>query len=164
MSQLHALLTNMLEQGFLFSFLGLGVLLTFRFFRFPDLTAEGSYPLGGAVAATLLVSGVNPFLATGIAVLAGAAAGMATALVHTKLRINNIISGIIVMTALYTVNLRVMGRANVSLLNTSSIVGEIANALQRFGIPAREDALMTIAVTALLIALVGCGLIVFLHT
>src|SRR5215472_19259966 len=164
MSQLQALLTNMLEQGLLFSFLGLGVLLTFRFFRFPDLTAEGSYPLGGAVVATLLVDGINPFLATGIAVLAGAAAGMTTALVHTKLRINNIISGIIVMTALYTVNLRVMGRANVSLLSASSIVGEVAKALHGLGIPAREDALLTIAVTALLIALVALALIAFLHT
>src|SRR5260370_27006628 len=164
MSQLQALLTNMLEQGFLFSLLGLGVLLTFRFFRFPDLTAEGSYPLGGAVAATLLVNGVNPFLATGIAVLAGAAAGMVTALVHTKLRLNNIISGIIVMTALYRVNLRVMGRANVSLLSTSSIVAEVATALRGFGIPAREDAVTTIAVTAVLIALVGSALVAFLHT
>jgi len=164
MSQFQTLVTNMLEQGFLFGFLGLGVLLTFRFFRFPDLTAEGSYPLGGAVAATLLVNGLNPFLATGVAVLAGAAAGMVTALVHTKLKINNIISGIIVMTALYTVNLRVMGRANVSLLSTSSIVAEVANALQALGIPAREDALTTIGVTAVLIALVGLALVVFLHT
>src|SRR5205814_4207373 len=102
--QLTALLVNIFEQGSLFGFLGLGVLITFRFFRFPDLTAEGSYPLGGAVAASLLTGGLDPFSATLIAVLAGAAAGVVTALVHTKLRINNIIAGIIVMTALYTVN------------------------------------------------------------
>src|SRR5438477_152528 len=97
MAQLQALVLNMFEQGFLFAFLGLGVLVTFRFFRFPDLTAEGSYPLGGAVAAALLVAGANPFAATGAAILAGAVAGLATALVHTKLRINNIIAGIIVL-------------------------------------------------------------------
>jgi putative tryptophan/tyrosine transport system permease protein len=164
MAQLEALVVNMLEQGFLFSFLGLGVLLTFRFFRFPDLTAEGSYPLGGAVAATLLVSGMNPFLATGIAVLAGAAAGAVTALVHTKLRINNIISGIIVMTALYTVNLRVMGKANVSLLSTSSIFAEVANGLNAIGVPARENAAVTIAVAFFLIVLAALALIAFLHT
>jgi putative ABC transport system permease protein len=164
MAQLDALVVNMLEQGFLFSFLGLGVLLTFRFFRFPDLTAEGSYPLGGAVAATLLVGGMNPFLATGIAVLAGAAAGAVTALVHTKLRINNIISGIIVMTALYTVNLRVMGKANVSLLSTSSIFAEVANGLNAIGVPARENAAVTIAVAFLLIVLAALALIAFLHT
>src|SRR5437764_11680091 len=103
---LQTLVASTFEQGFLFAFLGLGVLITFRFFRFPDLTAEGSYPLGGAVAASLLTGGLDPFSATLIAVLAGAAAGVVTALVHTKLRINNIIAGIIVMTALYTVNLR----------------------------------------------------------
>ena len=112
MAQVQSLLTNMLEQGSLFGFLGLGVLLTFRFFRFPDLTAEGSYPLGGAVAAALLIAGLHPILATLAAIAAGMAAGTVTALVNTRLRINNIVAGIIVMTALYTINLRVMGRAN----------------------------------------------------
>src|ERR1700749_2111551 len=121
MAQLQALLLNMFEQGFLFAFLGLGVLITFRFFRFPDLTAEGSYPLGGAVAASLLVAGTGPVVATLAAIAAGVLAGMCTALIHTKLRINNIVAGIIVMTALYTVNLRVMGRANVSLLSVQTL-------------------------------------------
>ena len=111
----------MLEQGALAGFLGLGVLISFRFFRFPDLTAEGSYPLGGAVAAALLVAGVDPVLATLAAIAAGVLAGMATALIHTKLRINNIVAGIIVMTALYSVNLRVMGRANISLLSVRTL-------------------------------------------
>ena len=70
MGQAQALLVNMFEQGFLFAFLGLGVLVTFRFFRFPDLTAEGSYPLGGAVVAAMLVSGTNPFIATACAMVA----------------------------------------------------------------------------------------------
>lgn len=98
-TQLQALIVNMLEQGALAGFLGLGVLISFRFFRFPDLTAEGSYPLGGAVAAALLVAGIDPVLATLAAIAAGMVAGMATALIHTKLRINNIVAGIIVMTA-----------------------------------------------------------------
>lgn len=115
-AQIESLLINMVEQGLLFGCLGLGVLITFRFFRFPDLTAEGSYPLGGGVAAALLVAGLDPLLATAAAIAAGALAGVATALVHTKLKINNIVAGIIVMTALYTVNLRVMGKANISLL------------------------------------------------
>ena len=154
----------MLEQGFLFSFLGLGVLLTFRFFRFPDLTAEGSYPLGGAVAATLLVGGANPYLATFAAVLAGAAAGTVTALIHTKLRINNIIAGIVVMTALYTVNLRVMGRANVSLLSTPGVFADVASALTALGVPMREDAATTIAATLVLLIAVAAALVLFLHT
>ena len=94
MAQFQALLVNMFEQGFLFAFLGLGVLITFRFFRFPDLTAESSYTLGGAVVAALLVAGVNPWGATLGAVLAGAAAGVVTALIHTKPKINNIIARI----------------------------------------------------------------------
>ena len=129
MAQFQSMATSTFEQGFLFSFLALGVLITFRFFRFPDLTAEGSYPLGGAMVATLLVHDVNPIVATIAAALAGAVAGMVTALVHTRLRINNIVSGIVVMTALYSVNLRVMGRANVSLLNARSVFDDFATAL-----------------------------------
>jgi len=111
----------MFEQGFLFAFLAFGVLLTFRFFRFPDLTAEGSYPLGGAVVATLLVTGLNPFVATGVAIVAGSVAGIVTALIHTKLKINPIIAGIITMTANYSVMLRIMGRANIPLLNVETV-------------------------------------------
>lgn len=159
MSQVQALLLNMFEQGFLFAFLGLGVLITFRFFRFPDLTAEGSYPLGGAVAAALLVAGANPFVATLVAILAGAAAGLATALIHTKLRINNIIAGIIVMTALYTVNLRVMGKANTPLLNTPSVFG---NAAAWLGQP--ENILTTIPIAAVMLAIAALGLVWFFHT
>src|SRR5436305_13333355 len=99
MSQLQAVSLTMLEQGFLFGFLGLGVLITFRFFRFPDLTAEGSYPLGGAVVATLLVARVNPFVATALAALAGALGGLAPALIHSKLKNNNSLVGLFVMTA-----------------------------------------------------------------
>lgn len=119
--QLRVILVNMFEQGFLFTFLAFGVLLTFRFFRFPDLTAEGSYPLGGAVVATLLVIGLNPFVATGVAIVAGSVAGIVTALIHTKLKINPIIAGIITMTANYSVMLRIMGRANIPLLNVETV-------------------------------------------
>src|ERR1700691_497460 len=151
-AQLQALVVNMLEQGALAGFLGLGVLISFRFFRFPDLTAEGSYPLGGAVAAALLVAGIDPVLATLAAIAAGMFAGMATALIHTKLRINNIVAGIIVMTALYTVNLRVMGRANVSLLNVNTLYDDA------------QAALVVIALTFLLLVVVAFALARFMHT
>src|SRR3569832_1772390 len=111
------------EQAALLSFLVLGVLISFRFFWFLDLTAEGSYPLGGSVAAALLVQGANPAVATIAAMLDGCLAGAITSLIHTKMRINNIVAGIITMTALYSVNLNVMGRANVSLLATPSVFG-----------------------------------------
>ena len=153
MAQLQAMAASTLEQGFLLSFLSLGVLITFRFFRFPDLTAEGSYPLGGAMVAALLVHNVNPVLATIAATLAGALAGMVTALVHTRLRINNIVAGIVVMTALYSVNLRVMGRANVSLLNTRSVFDDFQGVFASFGWITRP-AFSTILLTILIL----CGL------
>ena len=161
MTQLQALVLDTLEQGALAGFLGLGVLVSFRFFRFPDLTAEGSYPLGGAVAAALLVAGAGPVLATLAAIGAGVIAGMVTALIHTKLRINNIIAGIIMMTALYTVNLRVMGRANVSLLSVQTLFDEATAAL-RMGQLAETE--VTIVLTGLLLALAGLVLVWFMHT
>ena len=154
MAQLQALLLSMFEQGFLFAFLGLGVLITFRFFRFPDLTAEGSYPLGGAVAAALLVQGADPYLASFAAAGAGAVAGSITALIHTKLRINNIIAGIIAMTALYSINLRVMDRANIPLLSTPSVFSETVDALNRLGLHLSDNVLTTIPIA---LALLACG-------
>ncbi len=158
-AQLQSLAVNMLEQGSLFGFLGLGVLLTFRFFRFPDLTAEGSYPLGGGVAAAMLAGGMHPLPAVLAAVAAGAGAGVVTAVIHTRLRINNIVAGIIVMTALYTVNLRVMGRANISLLSASTMFDRIGAFL-----PGWRDAFVVILVTSLLLAVVAAGIAWFLRT
>ena len=162
--QVASLVTNMLEQGFLFGFLGLGVLISFRFFRFPDLTAEGSYPLGGAVAAALLTARVDPFLATAVAVLAGAAAGAVTALIHTKIGINNIIAGIIVMTAIYSVNLRVMGRSNTPLLDTGSVFDESVRALGALGLPLRVNAATTIGLLLVALVLVCLALTFFFRT
>lgn len=163
-AQIESLLINMVEQGLLFGCLGLGVLITFRFFRFPDLTAEGSYPLGGAVAAALLVAGLDPLLATAAAIAAGALAGVATALVHTKLKINNIVAGIIVMTALYTVNLRVMGKANISLLTTPGLFEDAVAGLRRLGIAARDGAGVTILVAGLVVLAASLLLAWFLRT
>jgi putative tryptophan/tyrosine transport system permease protein len=160
-SQFHALIVNMLEQGALAGFLGLGVLISFRFFRFPDLTAEGSYPLGGAVAAALLVDGFDPIVATLAAIAAGVCAGMATALIHTKLRINNIVAGIIVMTALYTVNLRVIGSANISLLSVRTLFDEATSIL---GLGEQNETAVIIALTFVLLVLAGAALAWFMHT
>ncbi len=164
MNVLQTLIGSTFEQGLLFAFLGLGVLLTFRFFRFPDLTAEGSYPLGGAVVAALLVSGTNPFAATLAAALAGAAAGVVTALIHTRLRINAIIAGIIVMTAVYTVDLRVMGRANTPLLSTPSVFGDIVAAANALGLPIRESVVTNIVILAVFVAVVAMLMASFLRT
>ncbi len=122
MNVLEYVATNALEQGLLYAFMVLGVLLSFNMLGFPDLTVEGSYPLGGAVAARLLAESVHPGLATVAGALAGAAAGACTGLVHTKLRINNILAGILTTSALFTLMLRVMGRPNTPLLDRPGVV------------------------------------------
>ena len=109
------LLIGALTIGFILSLLALGVLISFRIFSFPDVTTEGSITLGAAVAAALLVHGVGPLPATLVAVLAGMAAGTATGVLHTRFKINGLLAGILMMTALYSVNLHVMGRSNVPL-------------------------------------------------
>lgn len=105
-----------LEIGLIFSLVALGVLISFRVLRFPDLTVDGSFPLGGAVAATLIAAGINPFLATGVAILAGAAAGLLTGWLNVRLKIMDLLASILVMIALYSVNLRIMGGPNVPLI------------------------------------------------
>ncbi|WP_207893894.1 ABC transporter permease [Tumebacillus sp. BK434] len=124
-----ALLGSM-ESGLIFAFLALGVYVTFRILDFPDLTVDGSFTAGGATAATLLAAGVHPVLATIAAVLVGALAGSVTGLLHTKGKINALLAGILTMIALYSVNLRIMGRANVPLLNEETLVTKINGSLE----------------------------------
>lgn len=99
----------------------LGVYITYRILDFPDLSVDGSFPLGAAVTAYCLVNGVNPYLALFYALLAGALAGFTTGILHVKLGISNLLSGILVMTGLYSVNLRVMSRPNIALFNVETI-------------------------------------------
>lgn len=121
-------LSGSLEQGFVYGILALGVYLTFRILNFPDLTVDGSFPLGAAVAATLIVQGWDPFAATAVAVVAGLAAGLITGLLHTKMHITGLLAGILTMTALYSVNLRIMGRPNVPLLRRPTIFTNLTDA------------------------------------
>src|SRR5690625_7553385 len=104
------------EIGLIFGLVALGVLISFRVLRFPDLTVDGSFPLGGAVTATLISRGVDPFLATAIATLTGACAGVVTGWLNVSLKIMDLLAIILVMIALYSINLRIMGRPNVPLI------------------------------------------------
>ncbi|HXH55287.1 MAG TPA: ABC transporter permease [Gammaproteobacteria bacterium] len=106
-----------LEIGLLYGLVSLGVYLTFRAINFPDLTVDGTFPLGAAVAATLLVNGVHPILATIAAIFAGGLAGFITGYLHVRWNILGLLAGILTMTALYSVNLRIMGRPNIALLS-----------------------------------------------
>ncbi|MDB5775124.1 MAG: ABC-type transporter, permease protein [Herbaspirillum sp.] len=110
-----------LEIGLIFGLVALGVLISFRILEFPDLTVDGSFPLGGAVAAVLIVAGVNPFLATVAAMAAGGVAGLITAWLHVGLKIMDLLASILMMIALYSINLRIMGMPNVALINDPTI-------------------------------------------
>ncbi len=116
-----------LEQGLAYALVALGIALTFRVLAFPDLTVDGSFPLGGAVAARLIVAGVDPALAAAAATLAGFVAGSLTGLLNTRLKINSLLAGILMMTILYSVNLRIMGRANIQLLDRPTVFSAMEN-------------------------------------
>ena len=96
--------------GLLYAFMAMGVFITFRIHDFPDITVDSSFVTGAAVSAVLIVNGVNPFIALSLSFLAGACAGAITAFIHTRFNINGLLSGIIVMTGLYSINLHIMGK------------------------------------------------------
>ncbi|TYC50161.1 ABC transporter permease [Weissella muntiaci] len=115
------LIISAIGQGLLWATLGIGLFLTFRILDFPDMTVEGTFPLGAATGVTLIAQGMNPLLASLIAALAGALAGLVTGLLYTKGRVPILLAGILTMTAIYSVNLRIMGQANRSLLGVTTI-------------------------------------------
>lgn len=110
-----------LEIGLIFGLVALGVLISFRILRFPDLTVDGSFPLGGATAATLISFGLDPFTSTLVATFAGALAGMITGWLNVKLKIMDLLASILMMIALYSINLRIMGRPNVPLISEPTV-------------------------------------------
>ena len=115
------MINSIVSQGLIWAILGLGIFMTFRILDFPDMTTEGSFPLGGAVAVTLITKGVNPLIATLAAISAGCLAGLATGLLYTKGKIPTLLSGILVMTSCNSVILFVMQRANLGLLGYKKI-------------------------------------------
>lgn len=114
-------LLGALEIGLIFSLVALGVLISFRILNFPDLTVDGSFPLGGAVAATLIAAGHDPFTSTLAALAAGACAGFITGWLNVRLKIMDLLASILMMIALYSVNLRIMGRPNVPLITEPTL-------------------------------------------
>lgn len=138
-----------LEQGLIFGIMVLGVYITYKILDFPDLSVDGTFPLGASVTALCLTNGLDPFLSMLLATLAGGVAGYITGFLHVKLKITNLLSGIIVMTGLYSVNLRIMGKPNVSFFNVKSIFS--------LGIP--EIKMFDYNMTPLLI-IIACTIIV----
>src|SRR5437867_12923964 len=134
-----SLLIGAFTIGLILSLLAFGVFISFRIFAFPDITADGSITLGAAVTGVLLVAQVHPLVATAAAFGAGALAGMATGVLHTRFKINGLLSGILVMTALYSVNLHIMGKSNLPLLTERTLASMAENAAHRWlGAPAMQ--------------------------
>ncbi|MDR3634059.1 MAG: ABC transporter permease [Isosphaeraceae bacterium] len=160
--------------GLILALLALGAFISFRIFAFPDITADGSLTLGASVAAALIAKGYSPWAATAAAVVAGALAGGITGGLHTRFQINGLLSGILVATALYSVNLHVMGRSNVPLLDARTVstdlvtlAGRMTGPIDRFTVLGRDvqprDAVNLLAIVAL-VATVATVLYQFLRT
>lgn len=167
------LLLGALTIGLILSLLAMGVMISFRIFEIPDITTDGSITLGAAICAVLLVHEVNPFLATAAGAVGGALAGVLTGVIHTKFNINALLAGILVMTALYSVNLHVMGKSNVPLMNAHTLTSHAeeigaatlgGKAVDVFGweVPASDITLLVMA--AISAALAGFALYLFFRT
>lgn len=123
------------EQGLIYGILALGVYITYKILDFPDLTVDGSFPLGAAITAAFITRGMNPYLTLPLAFLAGMAAGVCTGLIHVKCKVRDLLSGIIMMTALWTINLYIAGTANVPLFSQETIFkNELINGVIPSGI------------------------------
>ena len=167
------LLLNAWTLGPILALLALGVFISFRVFSFPDMTAEGSITLGGAAAAALILAGWHPLTATLVAMLAGAASGAVTGILNTRFRINALLSGILMMTALYSVNLWIMGRSNLPLSNVPTLVSWAAGlagstdtraTVMLLGSPVAPGDLCVIAFTLVAVVLVTAVLHAFFGT
>ncbi|GGX81817.1 ABC transporter permease [Vogesella alkaliphila] len=145
-------LMGALEIGLIFALVALGVLISFRILDFPDLTADGSFPLGGAVAATLIAGGHDPWLACGFGALAGAVSGLVTAWLHVRLNILQLLASILVMIALYSINLRIMGAPNMPLIGSPTVFAPfIGEALENSWLV--QPAVLAVIIVAAKIAL-----------
>jgi len=116
-----SIILGVLEEGLVYAIMALGVYITYKILDFPDLSVDGTFPLGGAITVTMILAGINPAATLLIAFAVGALAGCITGFIHVKLKVRDLLSGIIVMTALYSVNLRVAGKSNVPFFNNDSI-------------------------------------------
>ena len=143
-------LLGILEQGFIYGILALGVYITYRILDFPDLSVDGTFPRGAAVAAIMITNGINPWLALVLAFVAGAVAGLATGVIHVKCKVRDLLSGIITMTALYSINIHIAGgKSNLPIFNEDTIFNSGVAAL----LPAALQPYRTVLISALLIIL-----------
>ena len=150
-------LLGAVEQGLVYGIMVLGVYLTFRVLDFPDLTVDGSLPLGAAIASVAITKGISPFAALFMAAAAGFLAGMVTALLNTKLKVLHLLASILTMTALYSINIRIMGGPNVSLLGQPTVF----DPLKKLGLPGYWAAPLIFMIIAVIVTIL---IVWFLHT
>ncbi len=154
-----SLLLGAITIGLILALLAMGIFVSFKIFNFADITAEGSITLGASIAAALIVSGVNPLLSTLIAMAGGFLAGAATGVIHTKFKINGLLSGILVMTALYSINLHIMGKSNLPLMSSKTLFSLIESIN-----PISNDSLWIMLTLMVLVIVVGILLFIFFGT
>jgi len=121
------MLLGTIEQGLIFAIMALGLYISYKILDFPDLTVDGSFPMGASIVAILITKGFNPILALIVAFIGGSLAGFVTGYIHIKFKITNLLAGIIVMTGLYSINLRIMGRSNIPLFGIDNIFSNRSN-------------------------------------
>lgn len=142
------LVLSVLEQGMIYAIMALGIYITYTILDFPDLTVDGCFPLGAALSAVLIAKGCNPILTLLIAFVAGAVAGTLTGLIHVKLKVRDLLSGIIMMTALYTVNLRIAGRANLPIYNMTTLFdNDLVHSLFKGSLAAFSNVIIIFVIT-----------------
>lgn len=155
-----AMLLTVIEQGLVYGILALGVYITYKILDFPDLTVDGSFPLGAAVTAVLLVNGINPYLCLFISFAVGVLAGICTGLIHVKLKVRDLLSGIIMMTALWSINLYIAGTSNIPLFSQETIFkNEVVES-----IPFLQGDYGKLIIISTIVLLCKCGLDLYLRT
>ncbi|XIJ22941.1 ABC transporter permease [Lacrimispora sp. JR3] len=156
-----SIILGVLEEGLVYAIMALGVYITYKILDFPDLSVDGTFPLGGAITATLILAGFNPLATLLIAFAAGVLAGCVTGFIHVKLKVRDLLSGIIVMTALYSINLRLAGKSNVAFFNNDSI---FENALVSRLVPEGLSDISVIIILAVIVLIVKLLLDLYLKT
>ncbi|MEG1847819.1 MAG: ABC transporter permease [Lachnospiraceae bacterium] len=155
------LLLSVLEQGMIYAIMALGMYITYKILDFPDMTVDGSFPMGAAITAILITKGMNPLWTLPLCMIAGAGVGVLTGLIHVKLKVRDLLSGIIMMTALYSVNLTIAGRANVPIYQMQTIFdNKVVNAL----IPQALIPYKTVIIVTLLALFMKVVLDVYMRT
>jgi putative ABC transport system permease protein len=161
---LEAILTiliGVLEEGFIYGIMALGVYITYKILDFPDLSVDGTFPLGGAVTVVLIIAGVNPLVTMIVSFFIGAFAGMIAGLIHVKLKVRDLFAGIIMMTALYSINLRIAGKANVAIFSKQTI---FENGLLEKYVPAAVGPFLVVIISFCILFIMKILLDLYLQT